>query len=191
MIFQNFGFNQNYPVAAGPSGPTYPDQSLATWTATESAAWLAAGATQTTASFGYSSTSTRIGSSYAGSAKWYGAALASNGKVYCPPYDSRTDWAIINTSADTVAVTGSINKYNFGARYDKITNQVFAMGGGGTKINCSTDVASNISGPSSYNGGAVQVFDGNILVTAPLYNNNFIYTYNISTNNSLYILIIP
>jgi len=186
MIFQNFGFNRLKVIGAAPApaGPTYPDQSLATWTATESAAWLAAGATQTTANFGYSSTSTRIGSSYAGSAKWYGAALASNGKVYCPPYDSRTDWAIINTSADTVAVTGSVNKYNFGARYDKITNQVFAMGGGGTKINCSTDAASNISGPSVYNGGAVQAFDGNILVTAPLYANNFIYTYNISTNTS-------
>jgi hypothetical protein len=173
-------------VAPAPSGPTFPDQSLATWTTTETAAWLSAGSTLTTSTYGYSSTSTRIGGSYAGSRKWNGAALASNGKIYSAGAEGggRTDWAIINTNNDTIATTGSVNSNNFGARYDKITNQVFAMGGGGTKINCSTDAASNISGPSAYNGGAVQGFDGDKLYTAPLYINNNIYEYSISANTT-------
>lgn len=187
MIFQNFGFNRLKVIAGavGPTGPTFPDQSLTTWTTTESAAWLSAGATLTTSSFGYSSSSTRIGSSYSGTRKWGGAALASNGKIYAPSADgSRTDWAIINTSNDTIAVTGSVNSKNFGARYDKITNQVFAFGAGGTKIDCSTDAASNVSGPSQYNGGAVQGLDGDKLYTGPLFSNNNIYEYDISANTS-------
>ena len=186
MIFQNFGFNRLKVIGAAPApaGPTFPDQSLATWTATESAAWLAAGATLTTTNFGYASTSTRIGSSYGGGvAKWNGAALASNGKIYAPGH-VRTDWAIINTNTDTIATTGSVNGDAEGARYDKITNQVFALGNGGTKINCSTDAASNISGPSNRNGGAVQAFNGNLLYSIGLFSNTTLQEYNISGNSS-------
>lgn len=186
MIFQNFGFNRLKVMGAvGPTGPTFPDQSLTTWTTTEGAAWLSAGTTLTTSNYGYATSSVRIGSSYAGSRKWGGAALASNGKIYAPPADGgTTTWAIVNTNNDTIATTGSVNASNFGARYDKITNQVFAFGAGGTKIVCSTDAASNVSGPSQYNGGAVQAFDGDKLYTGPLYSNNAIYEYDISANTS-------
>lgn len=192
MIFQNFGFNQNYPVvvAPGPSGPTYPDQSLSTWTTTETAAWLSAGSTQTTSNFGYSSTSTRIGSSYSGNYKWYGASLASNGKIYCAPYVGRSDWAIINTNTDTVATTGSINANNTGTRYDKITNKVYAfgaVGGGnnGTYIDCSTDVASNVtSGPANQIAGPVQAFDGDKLYMIGFYINTQVWEYAVSTGTS-------
>ena len=170
--------------SGAPAGPTYPDQSLSTWTVTETAAWLAAGSTQTTSSFGYASTSTRVGSDYGGgSAKWEGASLASNGKIYCPPH-VRNDWAIINTNNDTIATTGSVNASNEGSVYDKITNQVFAFGSGGTKINCSTDAASNVSGPSNRNGTPVQSFDGNKLYTIGISGNNNVFEYNISANTS-------
>lgn len=186
MIFQNFGFNRLRVVGAvGPTGPTFPDQSLTTWTTTETAAWLSAGATLTTASFGYATSSVAIGSDYIGSAKWYGAALASNGKIYAPPH-ARTDWAIIDTSNDTIATTGSVNQDNMGARYDKITNQVFAFGNGGTKINCSTDASSNVSGPSNRNGGAVQALDGDKLYTIGLFSTTGIYEYDVSANTSTF-----
>jgi len=186
MIFQNFGFNR-LKVKGGapaPAGPTYPDQSLATWTTTETAAWLSAGSTQTTSNFGYASTSTRIGSSYgSGVAKWNGAALASNGKIYSPPH-LRSDWSIIDTSNDTIVTTGSVAGDSQGARYDKITNQVFSFGNGGSKIVCSTDAASNVSGPSNRNGGAVQSFDGNLLYTIGLFGNTTVQEYSISGNTS-------
>ena len=184
MIFQNFGFNRVLLAEGGATGPTFPDQSLTTWTTTETAAWLSAGATLTTSNYGYSSTSTRLSTDYGtGAAKWNGAALASNGKIYAPGH-VRNDWLIINTSNDTTTTTGSVNNEAQGARYDKITNQVFALGNGGAKINCSTNVASNISGPANRNGGAVQSFDGNLLYSIGLFGNQTIQEYNISANTS-------
>lgn len=184
MIFQNFGFNRLKVRAAGGGGavPTFPDQSLTTWTTTETAAWLSAGATLTTSNYGYATSSVRIGSAYTSATQWYGAALASNGKIYCPPH-SRSDWAIIDTSADTIATTGSVNGSNMGARYDKITNQVFAFGSNGTKIVCSTDASSNVTGPGNRNGGAVQALDGDKLYTIGLFGTTGIYEYDISANS--------
>lgn len=184
MIFQNFGFNRVLLAEGGAVVPTFPDQSLTTWTTTETAAWLSAGATLTTASFGYATSSVRIGSAYTSTAQWYGAALASNGKIYCPPHTTN-NWAIINTATDTVATTGSIFANNcMGARYDKITNQVFALGDGGTKITCTNDSGSNISGPPNRQGGAVQSFDGNKLYTIGLFGTTGVYEYDISANSS-------
>jgi len=185
MIFQNFGFNkQAIKKVVGPSGPTFPDQSLSTWTTTQTAAWLNAGTTLTTSNFGYSSTSTIIGSGYGGSANWYGSALAANGKIYAPPH-TRGQWAVIDTTNDTVSLIGSsINNENMGAVYDKITNQVFAFGNGGTKVVCSSDTASNLSGPGNRNGGVVQSLDGNKLYTIGLFGNDNIYEWNISSATS-------
>jgi hypothetical protein len=194
MIFQNFGFNRlKVKGAAAPSGPTYPDQSLATWTATETAAWLAAGATQTTASFGYATSSVRIGSSLGGGgSKYDGAALASNGKIYCPP-QSTTDWLVINSNTDAVATTGSsVNNGNNGARYDKITNRVYAfgnydgVGNNGTYLDVATEAITNLnSGIPSLTGGPVQALDGNKLYVSRLYSSpTNIYEYNISAGTS-------
>ena len=174
-------------VQAAPSG-AFPDQSLATWTTTDTADWLTYGSSfANTTNFGYSTTSTRIGGFNSATRKWGGAALANNGKIYCPPGDGSTVkyWSIIDTSNDTVSFSPTtVNYKNFGARYDKITNQVFAFGAGGTKIDVATDVASNVSGPAQYNGGGVQSLDGNLLYTAPLATNRNIYEYNIATNTS-------
>ena len=194
MIFQNFGFNRLKVRAAAPApaGPTYPDQSLATWTTTETAAWLSAGSTQTTSNFGYASTSTRIGSSLgAGASKWDGGALASNGKIYGAPHTS-TSWLVINTNTDAVATTGSANNGNTGARYDKITNRVYTFGnydGGGnngTYIDVATDATTNLSaGVPSLTGGPVQAFDGNKLYMVRLYSSpTNLYEYNISAGTS-------
>ena len=194
MIFQNFGFNQNYPVAAGaPAGPTYPDQSLATWTTTETAAWLAAGATQTTTNFGYASTSTRIGSSLGGGgSKYDGGALASNGKIYCPP-QSTTDWLVINSNTDAVATTGSsVNNGNNGARYDKITNRVYGFGNydgtgnNGTYLDVATEAITNLnSGIPFLTAGPVQALDGNKLYMSRLYTaTQNIYEWNISAGTA-------
>ena len=166
----------------------FPDQSLATWTSTEADEWLAYGASVcNTSTFGYGTTTTRIGGSFLNNRQYYGAALASNGKIYGSPADGGTvkQWIIIDTNTDTVTLNPTtVNYRNFGARYDKITNTVYSFGDGGTKIDCSTDTASNVTGPSSWNGGAVQSFDGNKLYTAPLTNNNNIYEYNISANTT-------
>lgn len=183
MIFQNFGFNRVIIPAAGVAGPTFPDQSLTTWTTTETTAWLSAGSTLTTSNYGYATSSVRIGSAYTSANQWYGAALASNGKIYCPPH-GRTDWAIIDTATDTIATTGSVNNNNMGARFDKITNQVFAFGSNGTKIVCSTDASSNISGPANRQAGGVQSFDGNKIYTAGLFGTQGIYEYDVSANSS-------
>jgi hypothetical protein len=183
MIFQNFGFNRVIIPAAATAAPTFPDQSLTTWTTTETAAWLSAGSTFTTSNYGYATSSVRIGSAYTSANQWYGAALASNGKIYCPPH-GRSDWAIIDTATDTIATTGSINNNNMGARFDKITNQVFAFGSTGTKIVCSTDAASNISGPANRNGGGVQALDGDKIYTIGLFGTNGVYEYDISANTN-------
>jgi streptogramin lyase len=194
MIFQNFGYNQNYPVAAGaPASPTYPDQSLATWTSTETAAWLAAGSTQTTTNFGYASTSTRIGTSLGGgSNKYDGGALASNGKIYCPP-ESTTAFLVINSNNDTVATTGSsVNNGNSGARYDKITNRVYgfgnydASGNNGTYLDVATEAITNLaSGIPNLTSGPVQALDGNKLYMAKLYSGTpSIYEWNISAGTA-------
>jgi hypothetical protein len=184
-IHQNFGFNQNYAVASAPAAVLFPDQSLATWTSTESAQWLAAGAAScNTATFAYSGSTVRIGSSYgSGNAKWAGGSLASNGKIYAAPH-LRTDWLIINTNNDTTATTGSVNGSTVGSVYDKITNTVYSFGAGGAKIVCSTDVASNISGPPNRTTNPVQGFDGDYLYGE----GEFFYTgmrrYQISTNTT-------
>jgi|TARA_R110002096_G_scaffold205832_1_gene391939 hypothetical protein len=181
-----FSFLEQPDVAAA----GFPDQSLATWTSTEADAWLAYGASfANTTSFGYATTTTRIGGSFLNSRQYYGAALAGNGKIYGSPADGGTvkQWIVIdtNTGQDTVTLNPTtVNYRNFGARWDKITNTVYSFGDGGTKIDCTTDTASNVTGPSSWNGGAVQSFDGNLLYTAPLFSNNAIYEYNISTNTS-------
>lgn len=184
MIFQNFGFNQKYVVAAAPAAVLFPDQSLATWTATESAQWLAAGTSVcNTSTFGYASTTSRIGTNYGGgTAKWAGGSLASNGKIYCAPH-VRTDWLIVNTNNDTTATTGSVNGSSQGTVYDKITNTVYGFGSGGTKIITSTDVSSNISGPGNRSCNPIQGFNGDYLFTA-----GFTFTgmrrYQISTNTT-------
>jgi hypothetical protein len=184
MIFQNFGFNQNYAVAAAPAAVSFPDQSLATWTVTESAQWLAAGTSVcNTSTFGYASSTTRLSTNYGGgAAKWAGGSLASNGKIYCAPH-VRSDWLIVNTNNDTTATTGSVNGSSQGSVYDKITNTVYGFGSGGTKIITSTDVSSNISGPGNRSLNPIQGFNGDYLFTA-----GFTFTgmrrYQISTNTT-------
>ena len=183
MIFQNFGFNQNYKVTAAPAAVLFPDQSLATWTATESAQWLSTGTSVcNTATFGYASSTTRLSTNYSGFGKWGGGSLASNGKIYCAPH-VRSDWLIINTNNDTTATTGSVNGSSQGSVYDKITNTVYGFGSGGTKIITSTDVSSNISGPGNRSVNPIQGFNGDYLFTA-----GFTFTgmrrYQISTNTT-------
>jgi hypothetical protein len=183
-IHQNFGFNQKYPVASAPAAVLFPDQSLATWTATESAQWLAAGAAScNTSTFAYSGSTVRIGTNYGGgAAKWAGGSLASNGKIYCAPH-VRSDWLIVNTNNDTTATTGSVNGNSEGSVYDKITNTVYGFGGSGTKIITSTDVSSNISGPGNRSCNPIQGFNGDYLFTC-----GFSFTgmrrYQISTNTT-------
>jgi hypothetical protein len=184
MIFQNFGFNQNYPVVAG-AAAGFPDQSLATWTSTESAQWLSYGASVcNTSTFAYSGSTVRVGAAFTGtSAKWAGGSLASNGKIYCGPH-VRTDWLIIDTNNDTRTTTGSVNSSTVGSVYDKITNTVYSFGSGGAKIICSTDVSSNISGPPNRTTNPVQGFNGDYLYGC----GEFFYTgmrrYQISTNTT-------
>jgi len=185
MIFQNFGFNRKLVRISAPGVVLFPDQSLATWTSTESAQWLAAGASScNTSTFAYSGSTVRIGTNYGGGlAKWAGGSLASNGKIYCAPH-LRSDWLIVNTNNDTTAVTGSgINGSSQGSVYDKITNTVYGFGSSGTKIITSTDVSSNISGPGNRSCNPIQGFDGDYLFTA-----GFTFTgmrrYQISTNTT-------
>jgi hypothetical protein len=184
MIFQNFGFNRKLVRISAPGVVLFPDQSLATWTSTESAQWLAAGAAScNTATFAYSGSTVRVGSARTGTvAKWGGGSLASNGKIYASPH-VKTTWLIINTNNDTIAETGSVNGNSQGSVYDKITNTVYGFGSGGTKIICSTDVSSNISGPANRSLNPIQGFTGDYLFTA-----GFTYTgirrYQISTNTT-------
>ena len=184
MIFQNFGFNQNYPIATVDTS-AFPDQSLATWTTTETAQWLSYGASVcNTSTFAYSGSTVRIGAAFTGtSAKWAGGSLAPNGKIYAAPH-VRTDWLIIDTINDTRTTTGSVNSSTVGSVYDKITNTVYSFGAGGAKIVCSTDVSSNISGPPDRTTNPVQGFNGDYLYGC----GEFFYTgmrrYQISTNTT-------
>jgi hypothetical protein len=185
MIFQNFGFNQNYPVAAG-GGPTgFPDQSLATWTSTESAQWLSYGASVcNTTTFAYSGSTVRVGAAFTGtSAKWAGGSLASNGKIYAGPH-SRTDWLVIDTNNDTRITTGTVNGSTVGSVYDKITDTVYSFGSGGAKIVCSTNSASNISGPADRTTNPVQGFNGDYLYGVGEFFSQGIRIYQISTNTT-------
>jgi hypothetical protein len=184
MIFQNFGFNRKLVRISAPGVVLFPDQSLATWTSTESAQWLAAGAAScNTATFAYSGSTVRVGSARTGTvAKWGGGSLASNGKIYASPH-VKTTWLIINTNNDTIAETGSVNGNSQGSVYDKITDTVYGFGGGGTKIICSTDVSSNISGPADRSLNPIQGFNGDYLFTAG-FNYTGIRRYQISTNTT-------
>lgn len=170
------------PVAV--ENNTFPEQNLKVFGTFEGTQWQKAGEQFNTTNFQYATSSVRIGASYTGTAKWYGSTLAGNGKIYSPGH-TRSDWLIIDTAADTTTPTGSaLNTSNMGAVYDKITNQVFSFGNGGTKINCVTDVASNISGPGNRNAGPVQGFDGNKLYTIGLFGVTGVYEYDINANSN-------
>ena len=172
-------------VQAG-GGGLFPDQSLATWTTTEADEWLAYGlANLNTTTFGYDTTATRIGSSYGtGVAKWAGGCLASNGKIYSAPH-VRTKWAILDTTTDTITESvATVNGSSTGGVYDKITNQVFSFGSGGTKIDVATDVASNISGPPNRTASVIQSFIGNELYGVGFHTYTGIRKYTISTNTT-------
>ena len=185
MIFQNFGYNQNYQAVISAGVVLFPDQSLATWTATESALWLSAGTTNcTTASFAYSGSTVRLSTNYGpGVAKWGGGSLASNGKIYCAPH-VETQWLIINTNNDTTTLTGSVNNSSQGSVYDKITNTVYGFGSGGTKILTTNDSSSNISGPANRSTNPVQGFTGDYLFSAGFLNYTGMRRYQISTNTT-------
>jgi hypothetical protein len=186
MIFQNFGFNtlQIKPTVA-PTVSGFPDQSLTTWTSTESAQWLSYGASVcNTSTFAYSGSTVRVGAAFSGtSAKWAGGCLAPNGKIYAAPH-VRTDWLIIDTNNDTRTTTGSVNNSTVGSVYDKITNTVYSFGAGGSKIVTTNDSSSNISGPPDRTTNAIQGFDGDYLYGC----GEFFYTgmrrYQISTNTT-------
>jgi hypothetical protein len=186
MIFQNFGFNRLKVKAAG-AAPTsgFPNQALTTWTTTESAQWLSYGASVcNTTTFGYDTVTTRIGSALSGTvAKWAGGSLASNGKIYAAGH-VRTDWLVIDTNNDSVTTTGNTNSNTEGTVYDKITDTVYAFGGGGAKIVCSTNAASNISGPANRSANPVQGFNGDYLYTCGFFNYSGIRIYQISTDTT-------
>ena len=167
-------------------GGLFPDQSLATWTTTQADEWLAYGlANLNTTTFGYDTTTARIGSSYGtGVAKWGGGALASNGKIYSAPH-VRTKWAILDTTTDTITESvATVNASSQGCVYDKITNQVFSFGSGGTKIDVATDVASNISGPPNRTASPIQSFDGDELYGISFGTYTGFRKYTISTNTT-------
>jgi len=175
------------PVAV--QNNTFPEQNLKVFGTFEGTQWQKAGEQFNTTYFQYATGSARIGTSYAGSAKWYGSALAGNGKIYSPGH-TRTDWLITDTATDTTAITGSVNAANMGAVWDKITNKVYAFGSSGSRIDPTTNIATNLAGPKNRTGGGVQSFDGNKIYTVSLFDagglTTGVYEYDINTNtNSL------
>ena len=187
MRVQPFAFIKQEAEAAA-AGPVtaFPDQSLTTWTTTTADDWLAYGASVlNTTTFAYSGSSVRIGSDYGtGVAKWQGGSLASNGKIYTSPH-VRTKWAVIDTDTDTITEpTTIVNGSSQGSVYDKITNQVISFGDGGTKIDCSTDTASNISGPPNRTTNPIQSFAGDELYGLGFFGYTGIRKYTVSTDTT-------
>lgn len=186
MIFQNFGFNQKYPVVSG-GGTLFPDQSLATFTSAEATQWQNAASAFNTTTYGYASSVSDLGSVAGGVAKYNTAALASNGKIYSPGHVN-SNWLIVDTFNDTftTSTAGTFNGDNDGCVFDKITGYVYSFGNGGSKINPSTGVSSTITGPPNRQAPGVQSFDGNKLYTAAAFGTSGIYEYNVSANTNTY-----
>ena len=160
-----------------------PQQSLPYWGGFEMQQWKTAMLQLNTSDFAYQTSASRIGSSYGiATYKWWGASLAPNGKIYASPH-SRSDVLVINTADDSVATTGSINGTNQGNVYDAVTNTVYSFGSTGFKINCATDVASNISGPGNRTQNGVQYITANEIYTVGL-SPAGVYKYTISSNTT-------
>lgn len=184
MRLQPFAYIKE-PIVESGGGDVFPDQSLATWTATQATQWKDYGTAKLNPTdFGYASSTTRIGSDFGtGAAKWFGGSLANNGKIYAPPH-VRNKWGIINTTNDTVTESAaSVNGSNQGSVYDKISQQVIAFGDDGTVIDVTNDSATNISsGPPNRSCNPVQGFIGNdIYTTKFVIGSAGIQKYNVST----------
>ena len=102
MIFQNFGFNQNYPVAAAVAGAVFPNQATQVWTGTETAQWLSAASSVFTVGNGVTygsptSVSTALGSDI------FSGCLARNGKIYMAGDNGTSTVYIWNTNTSTMS----------------------------------------------------------------------------------------
>jgi len=130
MIFQNFGFNRQAVKVAGPPAALFPDQSIQTWTSTETAQWLSAASSVFTVGNGvtyssYSSISSGLTSST------NGGALARNGKIYMAGDNGSSTLNIWNTNNDslsTLTLPGAAICYSM--VYNDYTKCVYLAGSG-------------------------------------------------------------
>jgi len=157
MIFQNFGFNRlKVKGAAAPAAAVFPDQSIRTWTSTETAQWLSAASSVFAVGNGvtYSapaSISTSLGSNI------FGGKLARNGKIYMAG-DGGTTIYVWNTNTSTMTnITSPYGLVNYTGYYNDYSKCVYFVANGYiVVVDTLTDtIAASIANPVTGNYGSI------------------------------------